>query len=63
MKMPQNFKTKCTVNFRKYKSRKKVQIFGVKMAKSNKIEKMKGLIKDIKKQNVSRMCCFHRTET
>ena len=42
--MPQMFKTKCVVNFRKYRSRKKFRFDGVKMVKSNKIEKNEKLI-------------------
>ena len=42
--MPQNFKTKCIVNFRKYRSRKKKRFGGVKLRKSNKIEKTEELI-------------------
>ena len=39
------FKIKCIVNFKKYRSRKKKFRFGgVKMAKSNKIEKTEELI-------------------
>ena len=42
--MPQMFKAKYIVNFRKYRSRKKVRFDGVKMAKSNKIEKTEELV-------------------
>ena len=36
MNLPQVFKTKCIVNFRKYRSKKeKFTLGGVKMAKSN----------------------------
>ena len=42
--MPQMFKAKYIVNFRKYRSRKKVRFGGVKMAKSNKIEKTEELV-------------------
>ena len=42
--MPQMFKTKCIVNFPKYRSRKKVRFGGVKIAKSIKIEENEELI-------------------
>ena len=42
--MLQIFKTKCIANFRKCRSRKKSRFGGVKMAKSNKIEKTEELI-------------------
>ena len=44
MNIPQFFKTKSMVNFRKYKSKKKFRFRGLKMAKSNKIEKTEQLI-------------------
>ena len=44
MNMPQMFKTKCIVNFPKYRSRKKVRFGGVKIAKSIKIEENEELI-------------------
>ena len=45
MNMPQIFKTKCILNFRKYRSRKKVQIWwSKKLVTSNKIEKTEELI-------------------
>ena len=43
--MPQIFKTKCMLNFRKYRSRKKVKIWwSKKLVKLNKIEKTEELI-------------------
>ena len=42
--MLQIFKAKCIVNFRKYRSIKKFRFGGVKIAKSNKIEKTEELI-------------------
>ena len=44
MNMVQIFKTKCIVNFRKYKDRKNVQIRWSKIAKTNKIQKTEELI-------------------
>ena len=51
MNMPQISKTKCIVNFRNikkqieiYRRRKKFWFGGIKMAKSNKIEKTEELI-------------------
>ena len=45
MNMPQIFKTKCMLNFRKYRSRKKVKIWwSKKLVKLNKIEKTEELI-------------------
>ena len=44
MNIPQIFKTKSMINFRKYKSKKKFRFGRLKMAKSNKIEKTEQLI-------------------
>ena len=44
MNMPQIFKIKCILNFRKYRSRKKFRFGGVKLDKINKIEKTEELI-------------------
>ena len=44
MNMPQIFKTKCILNFRKYRSRKKFRFGGVKIDKINKIVKTEELI-------------------
>ena len=45
MNMPQTFKTKCILNFRKYRSRKKVYIWwSKKFVTSDKIEKTEELI-------------------
>ena len=41
---PQISKTKYIVNFRKYRKEKKFRFCGVKMTKSNKIEKTEELI-------------------
>ena len=42
--MSQTFKTKCIVNFRKHRSKKKFRFGGLKTTKSNKIEKNEELI-------------------
>ena len=42
--MPQVFKIKCIVNFRKERGRKKFKFSRVKVVKSNKIQKTEELI-------------------
>ena len=51
MNMPQIFKTKYISNFRKNRSRKKFRFAGVKMKKSNIIEKTEELMTGYKETN------------
>ena len=61
MNMPQIFKTKCIVNFRKYRNRKKgLDLREQKWQNQMKLKKMNNWYEDNRKQNISGMGCVPR---